>query len=449
MPLEQRVENQADTSTPSNQKRPRGRPRKVVNDHDPVKPKNPRGCPPKRPIEIIQQGVVGHLPGEDVIRRPVGRPPKNSDDNDSGVEVSFQHSTVAGFSSTRWIMQGGRIGVAPIATPEVTSPAPLMPDATGGSPAIASMVHNVDDANSGLSLSAPVLPLIPEIDPNRRVTDDDDDTDEEGVGVSGQGLGGDEDENEDDDDTNATPGHTAHRKPSKPWPKWVSDAFEKVKDKYLKNDLSGQPMLYTKYQTFWAPCASPFFILNKTETPTPSSLFHNRFFYWDPEILVQNGLNCPKCSTHLHRHGLHHRPRRVVELEDQFWLIGMRYRCRKCVNPKSGKSTVTFLSWDPAILASLPPSLACEFPAKLTHRSGVSNQVFTLLRSCLQNGLGAKAFSDMLRTLHRRHFDMLQIHIWSTCYIGILTGMMVNNTNHLEHLQMPMDMGALYQVLHI
>ncbi|KAG8912935.1 hypothetical protein FRC02_005737 [Tulasnella sp. 418] len=180
MPLEQPVENQADTSTPSNQKCPRGRPHKVVNDNDPVKPKNPRGCPPKRPIEIIQQGVVGHLPGEDVIRRPVGCPPKNSDDNDSGVEVSFQHSTVAGSSSTRWIMQGGRIGVAPIAMPEVTSPAPLMPDATGRSPAIASMVHNVDDANSGLSLSAPVLPLIPEIDPNRRVTDDDDDTDEEG-----------------------------------------------------------------------------------------------------------------------------------------------------------------------------------------------------------------------------------------------------------------------------
>ncbi|KAG8910014.1 hypothetical protein FRC02_007429 [Tulasnella sp. 418] len=65
-------------------------------------------------------------PVENQADRPVGHPPKNSDDNDSGVEVSFRHSTVAGSFSTRWIMQGGRIGVAPIATPKVTSATQLM-----------------------------------------------------------------------------------------------------------------------------------------------------------------------------------------------------------------------------------------------------------------------------------------------------------------------------------
>lgn len=37
---------------------------------------------------------------------------------------------------------------------------------------------------------------------------------------------------------------------------------------------------------------------------------------------------------------------------------------------------MTWRSWDPRILALLPPALAAEFPAILTHRSGIAKTVF-------------------------------------------------------------------------
>ncbi|KAJ7106159.1 hypothetical protein C8R44DRAFT_745247 [Mycena epipterygia] len=49
---------------------------------------------------------------------------------------------------------------------------------------------------------------------------------------------------------------------------------------------------------------------------------------------------------------------------------------KKCTNPTSGKTTVTFNSWDSRILAKLPPAMAAEFPARLSHHSTISHTTF-------------------------------------------------------------------------
>jgi len=83
------------------------------------------------------------------------------------------------------------------------------------------------------------------------------------------------------------------------------------------------------------------------------------------------------------------------------------------VHPKSGKKTITFQSWDPRIVAQTEDHLKTEFPAHLSHRSGLSNDVFSWMRSCFQNGMGSKQFSDALRVQHllkhdERHLQYLQ-----------------------------------------
>lgn len=220
--------------------------------------------------------------------------------------------------------------------------------------------------------------------------------------LSGEGLGADEDDHADEGDGDGSgPGDSA-RPPRvrKPTPFWVQTAFTSVLEEYVKKkNAEGMSVLYARHQTFWIPQKSTWFSLHAS-TPNPATLFNNRFFYWDPEQLVVGGISCPntECNTRLQRHGLLNRPRRVVELEGQFWLIGERYRCRSC--------SVTFSSWDPRIMAKLPKALQMEFPAHLTHRSGVSTQVFALIRTCIQRGFGSKALSDTLRVLHQRRFDL-------------------------------------------
>lgn len=73
------------------------------------------------------------------------------------------------------------------------------------------------------------------------------------------------------------------------------------------------------------------------------------------------------------------------------------------------ENTVTFRSWDKRILAVLPRALALEFPAVLSHRSGLSKGAFGIMRSCFQSGMGPKQFSDALHMQHLRCHDILHL----------------------------------------
>lgn len=57
----------------------------------------------------------------------------------------------------------------------------------------------------------------------------------------------------------------------------------------------------------------------------------------------------------------------------------------------------------------LPSSLAAEFPARLTHRSGISNALFNWVRVLFQNGMGAKQIADSLLIQHLLHYDKLHL----------------------------------------
>lgn len=123
----------------------------------------------------------------------------------------------------------------------------------------------------------------------------------------------------------------------------------------------------------------------------------------------RDGIPCPHCQHRLYRHSPISRPRRCIDFDSTFWMIGFRYRCLNCLHPKSQKKTVTFRSWDSRILAAMPQDIAEEFPARLSHRSAISKPLFHWLRSCFRNGMGAKQFSDALRVQHLLRYDMIQL----------------------------------------
>ena len=192
-------------------------------------------------------------------------------------------------------------------------------------------------------------------------------------------------------------------------PPIVNEAYHNHLE-YIKKTKGAdcKPRLYAVDGTFWLSRQANFFIIHGSSKPRPSQLYAPRFFYWDPEHLIQGSLLCPKCCSPLQRLQFT-RPRRVVDLEDCYYIIGQRHRCPKCKNPRSGKHTVTYNSWDPRIHSMLPHELQAEFPAILSHRSAISADVFALMRSCFNYGVGSKQFSHILLGLHHRRFSHIHV----------------------------------------
>lgn len=261
--------------------------------------------------------------------------------------------------------------------------------------------------------------MIPDEDPQRPVETNGDEADADAWDAAGDGFRcGDNEENsdseeEDEDDSDALDesANAAQKLQGtrRPLPSWINEPFKRLLKESENRDHNHLPPLYSIHKTFYFPSPSTFFLLD-VPSLQPHCLYQPQFFLWDPEALCAQGIPCPSCKAPLDRHMAIPRPRRVVTMDSHIWFIGYRYRCRTCINPATGKTgTMTFRSWDPRILAVLPPHLADEFPAKLSHRSGISKPLFHFMRTCFQNGMGHKQFPDALRVQHHLHYDYIHL----------------------------------------
>lgn len=206
-----------------------------------------------------------------------------------------------------------------------------------------------------------------------------------------------EEATEDVDDGAPTPLPEQPRIPH-PLPPWLLKIFDRIVEECSTRDLNGLSPLYADGKFFYPRASTVFLLRRNPEALAPEDLFNPLFFVWDPILLCD--IPCPNCKRPLQRHTHIPRPRRVIDFDECFWLVGYRYRCRGC--------RCTFRSWDQRILNVLPPLLAIEFPARLSHRSGLSKTYLDFARSCYRSGMSAKKVSDALRVQHLLHYDDLQ-----------------------------------------
>ncbi|KAL7410044.1 hypothetical protein BDY24DRAFT_444398 [Mrakia frigida] len=113
--------------------------------------------------------------------------------------------------------------------------------------------------------------------------------------------------------------------------------------------------------SFWIHPPDPVFTLLSRNINLPL-LYRPRVYLHLPHLLVH--LRCPRCKGSLEINDKSP-PRRVVDVEDNFYIVTPRYYCRKTCKE-------TWSGWDPQILRTLPASLQLAFPAMLSQRSGLS-----------------------------------------------------------------------------
>lgn len=173
--------------------------------------------------------------------------------------------------------------------------------------------------------------IIPDGDPDCVISLDGDDEEGHPFDLMGDGMGDEDYRGEDESDQqelHSGPGTAVRHKTQRTLPPAVKDEYERHLDYLKQTPHSSKPHLYEINQTFWLPHKANFFILNRSSKPYPAQLYNHQWFYWDPDHLVEGGFKCPNCGAKLHHHGFTC-PRRVVDLQNVFYMIG---KCHRCLN---------------------------------------------------------------------------------------------------------------------
>lgn len=234
---------------------------------------------------------------------------------------------------------------------------------------------------------------------------------------------------DDDDSTNATKESTSGsgaapplvtgsdsrtRSSSSMMPTWLAGEYQRLRERLtaeMKKNVTGLPQCY-QANSFYNGVENQYLAARST-FQLSASLFHQpRFFVWLPHLLVDK-IPCPACCAagrqpvkssrvYLQKHGFADYSRRVVDIDQNMYIVGYRYACG---HKDCGK---TFLSWSPAILDVLPPPLRDQFTFRLTHRSGLTSRLVSLLQEAFNAGVGPEQFTTMIEAAHYRRYDLLQ-----------------------------------------
>lgn len=171
------------------------------------------------------------------------------------------------------------------------------------------------------------------------------------------------------------------------------------------NHLS-QPQIFSKNSskpflpaTFWVHQPEPAISLASHQFDPPV-LYRPRVFLWLPHFFVKD-LMCPKCKKQVLEKNGACPPRRIVDIEDSFYIVTWAYYCRKGCRSH-------FRGWNSLLLNSLPPYLRLAFPAILSRKSGLSHRVLAQLRVGNQHKMGPSGVRSLLFETHTHRFNVIQ-----------------------------------------
>ena len=167
------------------------------------------------------------------------------------------------------------------------------------------------------------------------------------------------------------------------------------------------------------------FVCEKLGIPFTEYAYYKDVVVWLPDERWGDRLPCPTCnsSDRVGPHCWHqnHIGRRVIGLENCYFVLSRRYICLDCrdthhdrvraasavlnqepilIDDTTEDAPYTFMGYDRAVLTQLPHGRGDEFPAFFMHRSGVDKRIISLMRPLFNYGVRPDSFAKMLLELH-------------------------------------------------
>ncbi|KAI0704374.1 hypothetical protein BC835DRAFT_1317043 [Cytidiella melzeri] len=197
-------------------------------------------------------------------------------------------------------------------------------------------------------------------------------------------------------------------------PTWLASRYDSLCDTLSQQCRSNSSRMPTCYAsgTFELAPPAPIFSTRHHAQLSPSLFYGVRFFIWLPHLFGR--IPCPQCKKAgrfrdngspvlLQCLGWPQAPRRAVDIEENVFIVGYRYRCTHDSCKK------TFLSWSHSILEVLPPLLSSHFTFHCTRRCALTDRLVALLRHMFQHGIGPSPFTNIIRTFHVRRYEQLAL----------------------------------------
>jgi hypothetical protein len=176
--------------------------------------------------------------------------------------------------------------------------------------------------------------------------------------------------------------------------------------------------------TMWILPLDPVFSMSRHRFD-PTILYRPRIFLWLPHFLVQE-LYCPNCRSRILEKNGPLAPRRIVDLEDNFYIVSWAYYCR------TGCKSY-FAGWSKNLLDLLPAYIWLAFPALLSWKGGLSSKVITYLRVSNQHKMGPRGVRSLLWEMHTLRFNRLQLQYLEAIFETVLVREQENRTQTTLH----------------
>lgn len=127
---------------------------------------------------------------------------------------------------------------------------------------------------------------------------------------------------------------------------------------------------------------------------------------WVPEyihtnVFTRGVLFCPKCKTdaNVQSEGFNpHGPRRVYDVDDVYYVICKRYKCRSC--------KVSFNGYSKSVVDLMSHDIAKGLPCVVTHRAAFSRRLLELMRHTVTTcgGSGVSGYHTTLQKMYSRKY---------------------------------------------
>ena len=158
------------------------------------------------------------------------------------------------------------------------------------------------------------------------------------------------------------------------------------------------PSIFDKHTpSFWVYAPEPTIILSRAQY-NPLVMYRPRVYLWLPHFLVAN-LLCPHCNQPLEKNGALP-PRRIYDMDDVFYIITWAYNCRKGYRHHTR-------GWNSTLLDSLPAYVRLAFPAILSRKAGMSQNLMSVLRVGNQHKMGPSGVHTLLYETYTLRYNAL------------------------------------------